>query len=179
MPLLFVISAAGTRRYLRNTPAGVVFTDRFDEADDVRIETPYSPAPLTLAAAATMTTPVVLLFPSAEGPAPMYPISNTEGSPLSASRTEASQIFRRWTIRPAPAGGYFICLSITPAFGVGASDETSDPILTVDRIPVFEEDADGDFCESCDIPVEKGTRWCSFGCRCDVEPDYVRSHSRW
>lgn len=177
--MLYVISSAG-RLYLRNTPTGVVFTTYFDEADDVRIETPYSSTPLTLAAAAAMTTPVVLLFPSTEGPAPLYPTANglVEGSSLAASRTEASQIFRRWTIRPATYGGYFICQSISPTFGVGAST-TPTPILTTDLIHVFEEDADGDFCESCDTSVPKGSRWCSFGCRCDVEPDYVRSYGRW
>lgn len=180
MPLLYTITAAGIRRYLRNTPAGVVFTDRYD-ADDVLIETPYSPAPLTLAIAATMATPVVLLFPdeATGGTAPLYPVANglVEGSPLAASRTEASQIFRRWFVRAAPADGYYICQAIGPTYAIGECDI---PILSTTACRVYEEDltVTTDHCESCDAEIPLDTRWCSHGCRCDVEPGYERSWSR-
>jgi hypothetical protein len=203
MPRIYAIFAA-QRLYLRRAADGTLeFTTEYAEADDIHIETPYDEAPLTLAEAAAKASPVVLLFPDGEastGESPLHPKDNriAGGNTLAASRA-ASQIGRRWTVRSAPiteaeGDGFYICLSIAADHTLSVAADTTDapgyrPILagpdTVlgGRAPrIFYEDeaaeADHDYCESCDKPVEKDERWCCHGCRCDVEPGYERSFGR-
>jgi hypothetical protein len=206
MPRIYAIFAA-QRLYLRRTADGAIeFTTDPAEADDIRIETPYEEAPLTLADAATKATPVVLLFPdstASTSQSPLHPKDNliAGGNTLAASRA-ASQIGRRWTVRPVPiteadGDGYYICLSIAADHTLAVSTDTTDapgyrPILAgpdtvlagrhprvfYEEAAVAEADEDHDYCESCDKPVERGERWCCHGCRCDVEPGYERSFGR-
>jgi hypothetical protein len=135
MPRIYAIFAA-QRHYLRNTPTGVEFTTDPTEADDIRIETPYDPAPLTLRdAAAYRQGPVVLLFPdpaASTGQSPLHPKGNTvaPGNTLAASR-EASQIGKRWTVVPAPidlaeGDGYIITLSVAPDHTLAICPDTTD-----------------------------------------------------
>ena len=195
MPRIYAIFAA-QRLYLRCAADGSIeFTTTAAAADDVLIETPYDEAPLTLAEAATKATPVVLLFPdgsASTGLSPLHPKDNliAGGNTLAASRV-ASQIGRRWTVRAAApiteaeGNGYHICLSIAADHTLAVSADSrpilagSDTVLAGQHQRVFYEDepeGDGDYCESCDKPVEKGERWCCHGCRCDVEPGYERSY---
>jgi hypothetical protein len=208
MPRIYAIFAA-QRHYLRRAADDTIeFTTTADAADDIRIETPYDPEPLTLRdAAAYRQGPVVFLFPdpaASTGQSPLHPKGNTvaPGNTLAASR-EASQIGKRWTVVPAPidlaeGDGYIIALSVAPDHTLAICPDTTDspgtrPILAgrdtalVGRAPriFYEEDEaedeeaeDEDYCESCDKPVAPGERWCCHGCRCDVEPGYERSH-RW
>lgn len=217
MPRIYAIFAA-MRLYLRRAADGSIeFTNDSSHADDIKIETPYTDAPLTLVEAATKASPVVLLFPdsaASTGESPLHPTDNriADGNTLAASRA-ASQIGRRWTIKAAPptntvppGEGFHICLSIAPDHTLAVSTDTTDapgyrPILAgsgaTQRGPdtplggyaprVFYEDVppeaedeapDHDYCESCDAPVERGVRWCSHGCHCDVDPGYERSYRR-
>lgn len=211
MPRIYAIFAA-MRLYLRRAADGSIeFTNDSNAADDIQVQTPYDPAPLTLREAAVKGGPMVLLFPDATastGESPLHPTDNriAGGNTLAASRA-ASQIGRRWTIKAAPptntvppGEGFHICLSIAPDHTLAVSPDTTDdpgyrPILAGPDTPlggyaprVFYEDVppeaededghDGDYCESCDAPVERGVRWCCHGCHCDVDPGYERSFGR-
>jgi hypothetical protein len=198
MPRIYAIFAA-YRLYLRNTPTGIEFTVDAAEADDVRIETPFESDPLTLADAVAKGTPVVLMFPDRTafmGQSPLHPKDNriVGGNTLAAS-SAASQVCRRWTIRPVPDGdGYYICLSVATSHTLAVSTDRPgyrpilagpDTVLVGHEPCVFYEDPDpadepdhAYYCESCDKPVERGERWCCHGCRCDVEPGYERSFDR-
>ena len=199
MPRIYAIFAA-QRLYLRRASTGAIeFTTEYAEADDIHIETPYDEAPLTLAEAATKASPVVLLFPDGEastGESPLHPKDNliAGGNTLAASRA-ASQIGRRWTVHAAPVteaegDGFYITLSIAADHTLSVAADTTDApgyalilagpdTVLCGRAPrVFYEEADHDYCESCDKPVEKDERWCCHGCRCDVEPGYERSFGR-
>lgn len=186
MPRIYAFFSAAKRYLCRAADGSIEFTTNATAATDIQIETPYDADPLTLATAAHKATSVTLLFPDSSvstGQAPLHPKDNrlVDGTPLAAS-SAASQIGRRWTIRTAPdSDGYYICMSIAPDHTLAVSTTDIRPVLAAPEASthrVFYEEAehDGDYCESCDAPVEKGERWCCHGCRCDVEPGYERSY---
>lgn len=139
MPRIFTVFGF-QRHYLRAAPDGrIIFVTDRAEADNIRIETPYSADPLpSLKAAAAKNTSVILLFP---GRAPLHPVTDgiVPGADLVAS-TDGDPLYRRWFIKFYEDYGYFeIDHAISSRFGIGAV-RTSSPILS-DSPRVFWDDA--------------------------------------
>ena len=184
MPFLYAISSMGARLYLCLEGHRVAYTPLRTRAADIRIETPFSSEPLTLAEASTRPR-VVFRFP--EHPeTPMYPAAGgiVEESALSVAEkptTSADALYRNWTVTyNADNHSYRITQSIAPAYGIGITG--ADPILTSWRLCSFrEEPAEPEYepCESCSTPVAAGNRWCSFGCRCDADATFGREYRVW
>lgn len=179
MPLLYTHDATGHwQLWLRIGDDGttIAFTTNRAEASDIRIETPYSAAPLSLAEAAE-NPPVVFRF-TARPDTPMYPAANgiAEATPLSVAEkptTSADALYRRWTVQATGpyTGAYTICQSIAPAYGIGRTEDAQ-PILTRTRgHALFYEDTgplEHSICDSCGEETPAGCRWCSFGCQEDI-----------
>lgn len=179
MPLLYTHDSTGHWQLwlrLADDGATIAFTIHREEADDIRIETPYSDTPLSLAEAAA-NPPVVFRF-LARPDTPMYPTANAvaESTTLSVAEkpaTSSDALYRRWTVQATGTGAYTICQSIAPAYGIGVTSAArGPPILTATRPhALFYEDTDPPepgVCDSCGAEAPPGCRWCCSGCREDV-----------
>jgi hypothetical protein len=186
MPHIYTVIGA-ERFYLRTAADGaIVLVNNRAEADDIRIETPYSAEPLTLRDAAIKGTSVFLQFPdthplasSGVGRHPLHPVTDgiVSGAALAAS-TDGDPLYRRWLVRSSTPDSqcFTIHQAIAPRYGIGVDAAT--PILS-DTPQIFWDEPEpiaGGICDSCGSRTDHPTlRWCCHGCRCDVEPDYERS----
>jgi hypothetical protein len=177
MPRIYTVIST-ERFYLRAAADGtIVLVNNRAEADDIRIETPYSAEPLTLRDAAIKGTCVFFMFPES---VPLHPVTDgiVPGAALAAS-TDGDPFYRRWLVRSStPDSLYFtIHQAIAPRYGIGV-DPAATPILS-DTPRVFWDEPEsitGGICDSCgSLTAHPTLRWCSHGCRCDLEPDYERS----
>lgn len=178
MPRIYTV-IADERYYLRATADGTItLVNNRAEADDIQIETPYSAEPLTLQEAAIKGTSVFLLFPES---APLHPVTDgiVPEATLAAS-TDGDPLYRRWLVRSIPDRDCFtIHQAIAPRFGIGINPAAT-PILSDTPRIFWDEpepiDVTRGICDSCGSLTNHPTlRWCSHGCRCDLEPDYERS----
>jgi hypothetical protein len=180
MPRIYTVIGL-ERFFLRAAADGtIILVNNRAEADDIRIETPYSAEPLTLQEAAVKGTGVFLLFPDA---APLHPVTDgiVSGAALAAS-TDGDPLYRRWLVQSNPGRHCFtIHQAIAPRFGIGI-DPAATPILSDTPRFFYDEPPPitGGICDSCGSLTSHPTlRWCSHGCRCDLEPGYERSFNCW